>query len=360
MRLAWRAALLALTVLAALPAVAPARVLQSFTPENKLADGPLLAGNRVAWEETRCASPGGCGFEAETRYRIRAGGPGGVRTLSRGRIRSLPGGSNSFFSLVSFQLSPDRFVLARSEFGTTNDEDFAAERLFAGDRNGNGLRRLFACATDQQTVANVYSLAGERVAFDPDPCDDQARIEVRDLGGRPATTIELGGGALAGVALAGRFVASVHDGLVRVHNANSGAERFSAPLPPGALHGIDVAVDGRLAVSVGSQRTGRRSCWRSRLWLLRRGATALEQLPVSPCWDARLVRGGVVYLAGERRPQRLERRTTGGLRATIVAFGARHARENFDAQATRAAFAVGCGGRVRIRVVSTAGRSPAC
>ncbi len=360
MRLAWRAALLALVVLAALPAVAPARVLQSLTPADRLAEGPLLAGNRVAWEETRCASPGSCGFEADTRYRIRSFGPSGFHTLRSGRIRSLPGGSNSFFSSVSFELSPSRFVLARSEFGTTSEQDFAAERLFAGDRNGGGLAQLFACATDQQTVVNVFALAGDRVAYDPDPCDDQARIEVRDLGGGSTNTIDLGSGTLADVALAGRFVASVHAGLVRVHNANSGAELFSAPLPPGSLHGIDVAADGRLAVSVGSQRIGRRTCWRSRLWLRTAGGSALEQQPVTPCWDARLVRGGVVYLAGERRPLRLESIRNGGSRRTIVAFGDRRARENFDAQGARAAVAVGCGGRVRIRVVSIDGRSPAC
>ena len=361
MRLALRAALLALVVLAAVPAVAPARVLQSLTPSDRLAEGPLLAGNRVAWEETRCPSPGRCGFEADTRYRIRSFGPNGFRTLRSGRIRSLPGGSNSFFSSVSFELSPSRFVLARSEFGTTSEQDFAAERLFAGDRNGGGLRQLFACASDQQTVVSVCALAGERVAYDPDPCDDRARIEVRDLGGGSTRTIDLGNGTLADVALAGPFVATVHGGNVRVHNANSGTELFAAPLPPGTLHGIDVAADGRLAVSVGSQRIGRRTCWRSRLWLLAAGGSALEQQTTAvPCWDARLVRGGVVYLAGERRPLRLDRQTTGGASKTIVAFGDHRARENFDAQGARAAFAVGCGGRVRIRVVSVEGRSPAC
>jgi hypothetical protein len=360
MRLAWRAALLALVVLAALPAVAPARVLQSLTPADRLAEGPLLAGNRVGWEETRCASPGSCGFEADTRYRIRSFGQSGFRTLRSGRIRSLPGGSNSFFSSVSFELSPSRFVLARSEFGTTSEQDFAAERLFAGDRNGRGLTQLFACATDQQTVVNVFALAGERVAYDPDPCDEQGRIEVRDLGGGSPNTIDLGSGTLADLALAGRFVASVHAGLIRVHNARGGAELFSAPLPRGTLHGIDVASDGRLAVSVGSQRIGRRSCWRSRLWLLAPGGSALERQPGSPCWDARLVNGGVAYLTGERRPQRLELQGNAGARRTIVAFRGRRARENFDAQGSRAAFAVGCSGRVRIRVVSIGGRSPAC
>lgn len=360
MRLALRISILAMATLLVVPALAPARVIQVVTPENRLAEGPLLAGNRVAWEETRCASSGGCGFEADTRYRIRAAGPAGARTLSQGRVRSLPGGSNSFFSSVSFELSASRFVLARSEFGTTSEQDFAAERLFAGERNGGALRRLFRCRTDQQTVVNVYALAGDRVAYDPNPCDQQARIVVRDLTGGSTNTIDLGGGTLADLALAGGFVATVHGALVRLHNADSGAELFSAPLPPGTLHGIDVARGGRLAVTVGSQRIGRRSCWRSRLWQLAPGDAALEQQPGRPCWDARLVRGGVAYLAGERRPLRLEVQSFAGAQRTVVAFGARRARESFDAQGSRGAFAVGCDGRVRIRVVSLDGRSRAC
>jgi hypothetical protein len=354
------ARLATILVLALLVAPAEARVLQVVTPANQLAEGPLLAGARVAWEENRCASPGGCGFEAATRYRIRAAGPGGVRTLSEGRIRSLPGGSNSFFSSVSFELSATRFVLARSEFGTTSEQDFAAERLFAGGRNGGALRRLFRCRTDRQMVVNTHALAGDRVAYDPNPCDDQARIVIRTLAAGTSSTIDLGGGTFADLALAGRHVAVVHGALVRVHDTESGAERFSAPLPPGTLHGIDVASDGRLAVSVGSERIGLRSCWRSRLWLLAPGEAAFQQQPGRPCWDARLVRGGAAYLAGERRPLRLEVQSFGGARRTIVAFGSRRARESFDAQASRGAFAVRCGGRARIRVVSLAERAPAC
>ena len=360
MRLAMRISILALAVLLVAPAASPARVIQVVTPENKLAEGPLLAGNRVAWEENRCTSPGACGFEAATRYRIRAAGPAGVRTLSAGRIRSLPGGSNSFFSSVSFALSASAFVLARSEFGTSGDQDFAGERLFAADRNGGARVRLVRCGSDQQTIVNVFSLAGGRLAYDPLPCDAHARIAVRDLATAATTTLDLGGGTLAAVALAGSHLASVHAGVVRVHDAQTGAERFSAPLPPGTLHGIDVASDGRLAVSVGSQRIGRRSCWRSRLWLLTPGGSALEQQPGSPCWDARLVNGGIAYLAGERRPLRLELQTGAGARRTIVAFRDRHARENFDAQGSRAAFAAPCGGRVRIRVVSLGAPARAC
>ena len=49
MKLALRAALLALAMLAALPTVAPARVLQSFTPVNKLADPHHLADSDPVW-----------------------------------------------------------------------------------------------------------------------------------------------------------------------------------------------------------------------------------------------------------------------------------------------------------------------
>ena len=166
-----RISILALAVLLVAPAASPARVIQVVTPENKLAEGPLLAGNRVAWEENRCTSPGACGFEAATRYRIRAAGPAGVRTLSAGRIRSLPGGSNSFFSSVSFQLSASAFVLARSEFGTSGDQDFAGERLFAADRNGGARVRLVRCGSDQQTIVNVFSLAGGIPSPDSFPLD---------------------------------------------------------------------------------------------------------------------------------------------------------------------------------------------
>jgi hypothetical protein len=357
MRVAWLATIL---VLAVLVAPAEARVLQVVTPANQLAEGPLLAGARVAWEENRCASPGGCGFEAATRYRIRAAGPGGMRTLSEGRIRSLPGGSNSFFSSVSFELSTSRFVLIRSEFGTQSEQDFAEERIFAGARDGSGLTRLMRCRAEQQTVVNPVALDGDRVAFDPNPCDNKPVVEIRAPGSSSTVAFLPATGALMDIALAGRYLASVHGGQVQLHDTRNGTELFSAPLPPGILHGIDVASDGRLAVSVGSERSGRRSCWPSRLYMRPAGATALALQPGRPCWDARLVRGGLAYLAGERRPLRLELQTSAGARRTIVAFGARRARESFDAQSSRGAVAVRCGGRARIRVVSLAERAPAC
>ena len=262
-----------------------------MTPADQLAEGPLLAGARVAWEENRCASPGACGFEAATRYRIRAAGPGGVKTLRDGRIRSLPGGSNSFFSSVSFELSAKRFVLVRSEFGTLSEQDFAEERTFAGARDGSGLTRLVRCRAEQQTVENPVALAGTRVRYRQLDVADESRT----LAFSPAT------GTLADVALAGNYLATVHGGVVELHDTRNGAPLFSAPLPPGVLHGIDVASDGRLAVTVGTERIGRRSCWASRLWVLDAGGAALDLQRPQPCWDARLSRDGVVFLRGGRR-----------------------------------------------------------
>jgi hypothetical protein len=360
----WRASILALIVLLVAPAAAPARVLQSVTPDGTLAEGPLLAGARVAWEETRCLARGGCGFEASRRYRIRAAGPRRVTTLTRGRLRSLPGGSNALFDSVSFDLSPRRFVLGWSTFGTSNEQDFWEGGLLIGGPEPTRLKHVpgGGCRAERFTVDHAFALTGAVLAYDRDPCDERPVLVLRDGAAGTVRRVDLGppAGSLTDIAIAGRWVASTHGRQLQVHDVETGAELFSAPLPPGTLHGIDVARDGRVAVTVGSERLGRRTCWPSRLWLLAAGGSALEEQPVSPCWDARLVRAGVVYLAGERRPLRLELQTGAGVQRTLVAFGARRVRENFDAQGTRGAIAIRCGGRVRIRVISIYRPSPVC
>jgi hypothetical protein len=358
----WRASILVLTVLLIAPAAADARVLQAVTPQGTLAEGPLLAGARVAWEETRCLSRGSCGFESSRRYRIRAAGPRRLTTLTHGRLRSLPGGSNALFDNVSFDLSARRFVLGWSTFGTLGEQDFWEGGLRFAGRDGGRLKRVSGCRGEQQAVENPFALAGELLTYDPNPCDELPRLAFRNLTGGTTRTVDLtpDGGTLRDVAAAGRYVASAQAGFVHLHDATTAAELFSAPMPPGTLHGIDVASDGRLALTVGSERIGRRSCWPTRLWLLAAGGAALQQLAASPCWDARLVRGGVVFLAGERRPQRFELQDGTGAYATLLSFGARRVRESFDAQGTRAAIALRCDGRVRIRVISVYRPSPAC
>jgi hypothetical protein len=360
----WRASILALVVLLVAPSAAPARVLQSFTPDDKLAEGPLLAGNRVAWEENRCASPGACGFEAATRFRIRAAGPGGVKTLNEGRIRSLPGGSNALFESVSFGLSPQRFVVAWSLFGTSSEQDYWEGGLLTGAPSGGRLKHVPGgkCRAERQNVDHPFAVAGAVLAYDQDPCDDRPRLVLRDGAAGTVQRLDLGppAGSLTEVSVAGQWVASTHGGLVQVHDRLTGAQAFSAPLPPGTLHGIDVARDGRLAVTVGADRIGRRTCHPSRLWIRDAGGASLELKRPQPCWDARLTRDGVVYLRGGRRPGRLELLSPGGSMRVIAEFGTRRVRETFDAQHMRAAFAVSCGGRLRIRVVSLGKPARAC
>jgi hypothetical protein len=364
MRLALRVSILALGVLLAAPAAAPAGVLQVVTPENRLAEGPVLSGARVAWEENRCASRGPCGFETTQRYRIRAAGPGGVRTLAAGRIRSLPGGSNALFESVSFGLSPQRFVVAWSLFGTTAEQDYWEGGLLTGAPSGGRLRHVpgGACRAERQNVELPFALAGAVLAYDQDPCDDRPRLVLRDSAAGTVRRIDLGppGGSLTEISVAGRWVASTHGGLLQVHDLQTGTQAFSAPLPPGTLHGIDVARDGRVAVTVGADRIGRRTCHPSRLWIRDAGGTSLELKRPQPCWDARLTRDGVVYLRGGRRPARLELLLPGGSMRVIAEFGAQRVRETFDAQHMRAAFAVSCGGRFRIRVVSLGKPARAC
>ncbi len=171
-----------------------------------------------------------------------------------------------------------------------SEQDFATERIFAARRDGSGLTRLLRCRAGQQTVENPFDLTGDLLVYDRNPCDEKARLLLRDLAAGTSRAIGLvpGTGPVSDVAVAGGFVASVHAGRVQLHDAASGAELFSAPLPAGTLHGIDVAKDGRLAVSVGSQRTGLRSCWRSRLWLRAPGGSGLVLQQGRPCWDAKL------------------------------------------------------------------------
>ena len=363
MRLARLAPILVLAVLVA-PAEAPARVLQVVTPANQFAEGPLLAGARVAWEENRCTSPGDCGFEAATRYRIRAAGPGGVRTLTSGRIRSLPGGSNSLFESVSFDLSPRRFVLAWSLFGTNSEQDFWEGGLLIGGAVPTSLRHVpgGGCRAERQAVQHPFALAGALLAYDQNPCDEDPRLVLRDDAAGTVRRIDLGppSGSLSHVSVAGRWVATVHGGQLQVHDVATGAQAFSSPLPPGTIHGFDVARDGRVAVTVGAERIGRRTCHASRLWIRDAGGTSLELKRPQPCWDARLTRDGVVYLRGGRRPARLELLQPGGSMRVISEFGSRRVRETFDAQHMRAAFAVRCDGRLRIRVVSLGGPARAC
>ena len=135
---------------------------------------------------------------------------------------------------------------------------------------GAGLTRLVRCRAEQQTVENPVALAGDRVAFDPDPCDGQPVVEIRSPGSSTMFAFFPATGPLADVALAGPYLAVVHSGLVQLHDTRNGEELFSAPLPPGTLHGIDVARDGRMAVTVGAERIGRRTCHPSRLWMLGR------------------------------------------------------------------------------------------
>jgi hypothetical protein len=348
--------LLALAAVAA--PVAEARVIRSVAPADQLVQGPVLAGARVAWEERRCNSPEGCDF-VKVRVRVRAAGPRGVRTLHSGRTRSLPGGSNSFFSSLSFDLSSRALAVQRSVLQTLSEQESSSHRLSVGGPSGGDLRRVFECSREFGS-SSVFDLDRGLLAYDPNPCDDQAQVAVRDVATRERRTIDLGAGTLDAVALAGNLVAHVRGTTVAIHDHTTGAELFSAALPAGTLHGIDLARDGRLAVSVGSVLWARRTCWRSELWLRAAGGATLEEQTAKPCWDARFTSNGIAYLSGNRRPLTLEHTDSAGGVSTIVSFGRRLAWEDFDAQGSRAAYGVTCRGRTLLRVVTLDRTHSAC
>jgi len=361
MRLAARLALAAMVIAMLAAQAADARVIRTVAPASELVEGPVLAGARVAWEERRCPGQPKCGFDVSARYLIRAAGPRGTVTLNRGRTRSAPGGENAFFSSVSFDLSARRFALARSVVSVLSEEETGEAKLSVGGRDGGGLRQLLACKR-AFAVDNPYALSSDLIAYDPNPCDELPRLAVRNLATGGTRDIEFGppGETLSAVAIAGRYVAHLRGATVALHDRVTGAELFSAALPQGTAHGIDVARDGRLAVSVGSPLLAGRTCWQSRLWVLRAGGDVLEEQAARPCWDARLTATGVAYLRGGRRPTALVHADTAGATRAIVRFGERPAWQDFDAQGARAAYGVRCEGRMLIRVVTLGASHPAC
>ena len=348
-----------LLVLAAVAApAAEARVIRTVAPADELVQGPVLAGARVAWSERRCGSPEGCDF-SNSRVRFRAAGPGGVRTLHTGRTKSLPGGSNSFQSSLSFDLSTRAFALERSVLKTLSEQESSEQRLSVGGPGGGDLERVLNCSREFGS-SSFYDLDREWLAYDPNPCDDLARVAVRNVATGDTRTIDLGAGTLSAIAVAGNLVAHARGTTVAIHDHTTGAEVFSAALPAGALHAIDLASDGSLAVSVGSELFGGRTCWRSELWLRTPGGAALEKQAAKPCWDARFTSNGIAYLTGKRKPLTLEHTDSDGAVSTIVRFGRRLAWEHFDAQGSRAAYGVTCRGRTLLRVVTLDRTHSAC
>ena len=350
-----------LLVLAAVAApAAEARVIRTVAPADELVQGPVLAGARVAWEERSCGSPEGCDFSS-ARVRFRAAGPGGVRTLHIGRTKSLPGGSNSFQSSLSFDLSTRAFALERSVLKTLSEQESSEQRLSVGGPGGGDLKRVLNCGREFGS-SSFYDLDREWLAYDPNPCDDIPRVAVRNVDIGETRTIDVGpaGETLSAIAVAGNLVAHARGTTVAIHDHTTGAQVFSAALPAGTLHAIDLASDGSLAVSVGSELFGGRTCWRSELWLRTPGGAALEKQVAKPCRDARFTSNGIAYLTGKRKPLTLEHTDSDGDVSTIVRFGRRLAWEHFDAQGSRAAYGVTCRGRTLLRVVTLDRTHSAC
>jgi hypothetical protein len=329
--------LLLVFVVAAGPAAAQVVTLRPV-PGPWLAQGPLVGGEGVVWAEERCL--GGCYWsESDSLYAIRSADADGVgRTLFRTRLAHASSGPRFVHDSLYFLASEQALVTLR--FRSTGDE--------TGDESGSVVARagapgtvrpvLFECSAPSFSGPAPVALDGNRVAYDPDPCDELPRLVVRDLGsGETVTLPEPAGGRL--MSLRSRFVAWIAGGRLVVHDLTTGSTAYSAPAA--GVRAIDMDADGTVAVVAGEER---RPCATGRL--LRYSVAAPGPADLGPaCASGVAIDGGrIVYLGWEGFFRTLRAVGADGAAEDLVSFG-RVRPGGFDFVGERFAWAArDCGG----------------
>jgi hypothetical protein len=180
----------ALVSVLALLALVPAAVTAAqrvSTARGPLAAPPELVGAKVAWQEQRCLT--GCADTIECNrsraYALRLGSVGRApRTLFTRTLRCSTSGPNSFNQAAAAAVSSTRLVVGTSSSASAEaeaDPSPVSTRLRAGPLGGP-LAELYSCSTESSTYGSFeFSLDGDALAFDSDPCGESGRYVVRDL-----------------------------------------------------------------------------------------------------------------------------------------------------------------------------------
>jgi hypothetical protein len=332
--------MLLLGVLGAAPAAAQVVTLRP-SPGPSLGEGPVLVGERVAWAQLGCLR--GCGaleFDGETDslYEVRTAGDGAARTLFRARKVRASSGPRFFGHTFSFLVSEGALVTRR--LTSTSDE--------TGDETSRWVVRAGAPGTQRPVLVNCWvddyareapaALDGNRLAYDPDPCDAVPRLVVRDLGTGTTTALpEPAGGGL--LDMRGRFVAwtatSAGDPRLVVHDLDTGTTAYTAPNP--GVTALDLDADGTVAAVTGKPR---RLCSSGRLFRYSVAAPAPEELNVPACATVgvRIERGRIFFLGWDGPTRTLRELSPDGAVRDVVRFN-RVAPWGFDVSGEHVAWA---------------------
>jgi hypothetical protein len=325
----------------ALPAVAGAQVVTLRPhPGPRLAQGPELAGARVAWSQELCirgctqfASSGSHRFEL-----FSTGRTGPVRRLFRARLVFGSSGPDSYSESYRFLLSEQALATVFHGFqGAEADIDsFGRAELRAGPPGAPG-ERLLACSSHSLQGPAPAALDGSRLAYDPDPCDLAPRLVVRDIAtGAMQTLPEPAGGAH--LRLRGPFVAWIEgsgaEARLVVHDLTAGTTAYSAPAPD--VVALDLDVDGTVAAVTGQPG---RPCPTGRLMRYSPAAPAAADLGAADCGTGVRIDAGRIFFVeptGFTRTLRLV--APGGSMQDLVRFG-RVRPGTFDADGGRLTWA---------------------
>jgi hypothetical protein len=306
---------LLVAVCSAAPAAAQVVTLRPV-PGPFLNEGPLLAGDRVAWLQEQCLRDCNSYSEADELHTIRSAGADGVsRTLFRARTGWASQGPSYAYASFSFRVSEQALVTLRFTFtGSKLGGDQGRVVVRAG-APGAARPVLVDCSAESFSGAAPVALDGNRVAYDPDPCDERLQLVVRDLGsGETVALPEPAGGPL--VSLRGRFVAWIAGGQLVVHDWVAGAPAYSAPA--GGVLALDLDADGTVAAVSGQVR---RPCATGRL--LHYSVAAPGPADLGPaCASGVAIDGGrIVYLGWEGLFRKLRAVGADGAAQDLVSFG---------------------------------------
>jgi hypothetical protein len=329
--------MLVLGLLGAAPAVAQVVTLRQH-PGPSLRQGPVLAGEQVAWSQEGCIrSCGALDFTAtDSRYEIRTAGDGVARTLFRAREIRASSGPRSFRRTFSFLASEAALVTQR--LTSTSDEtgDETSRWLVRAGAPGTDRPVLVSCWVDAYDREAPIVLDGNRVAYDPDPCDEVPRVVVRDLGTGETTALpEPAGGGL--LDLRGGFVAwtatSGGEPRLVVHDLEAGTTAYSAPNP--GLTALDLDADGTVAAVSGRER---RPCATGRLLRYSVAAPAPADLGPSCATGVAIDAGRIFFLGWDGPVRTLRALSLDGTVEDLVRFG-RVRPGAFDVEGGRLAWA---------------------
>ena len=341
-------ALAAVLVLSALPAAAEAQVaVLRPHPGPKLEQGPQLSGARVAWSQHLCLR--GCGDfppSTEGRVEILSGRPQGRPdlVLFRGKRLGSFSGPNIRSRSDFFEISERALALTRV---VTISDELVGERGEVRLRAGLlGERRalLVDCSADRNLSPPPVALDGDRIAYDPDPCDDAARVVVRDLAtGTSFSLPEPAGGAH--LRLRGRYAAWIEGASASarlvVHDLLAGAAAYSAPAP--GVTDLDLDTDGTVAAVTG-ERDPSRPCSPGRLVRYSAAAPSPEDLGPACAATVRIAGGRIAFLASEGLTRTLRQWGPDAAMRDLVRFG-RALPGGFDFDGTRLVWSErDCGG----------------